>query len=261
MIARKDRDAQDLREPHPMLYLTASVWITAAVLMAWGVIQLWSRLLLPSTLDRVLLPGVLIAKIGRIIGLLLAGASEPPPPAEKGGPQACEPLPRIPIIGPILVGLFPVTLLLSLVYFVSHRLGPDVLARIPVDPLPPTLPTTLDGIWSQLRSLLTLGEATMNALFASRLQGWAFLGFVYLMICLTVSLAPSPGNARGQIGAVGSLGLLALISASIFPRLPDLIAHSWPLLCLTVGWLVLLLLLSLAISGVVLSARSILWPR
>jgi len=241
-----------------MLYLATSFWLLAAVLMAWGVHVLWCRLARPRTIDRLLLPGTVAAQLGRIVGLLITGANPPSGAGkEASGAEGMDagPTPRMPVAGPMIVALVPLGVLATLIYVISMRLGGEVLSKIPVAPLPTEPPTSLGACWEQLRALLTLGEATLNAVREARGGGWRIVAFVYLMICMTVRMAPFPGNGRGHIGAAASFGLLALISASVFPSLPESIVNAWPLLCLTVGWLLLLLLGSLLLNGLIMSAR------
>jgi hypothetical protein len=78
------------------------------------------------------------------------------------------------------------------------------------------------------------------------------------MVCLTVRLAPRPGNMRGHLIAVAGLGVIAVLAGTLTPRVEEMIALCWPLLALVVGWLLLLLLASLVARAVVTTARHVI---
>jgi len=78
---------------------------------------------------------------------------------------------------------------------------------------------------------------------------WQTWVFVYLVICLTVRIAPSPGNLRGALSAVVVLGIVAAIISTLLDVAPTYIQNSWAILNLTVAVLLLLLSLSLLIRG------------
>jgi hypothetical protein len=133
-----------------------------------------------------------------------------------------------------------------------------ILAQIPATQISPELPRSLAAFWEQLRSLVTLCEKTLEAVRHSDVVPWQMTLFVYMMICLTVRLAPWPGNLKGHMLAVILISMVAVLAGTLTPRLELAIHAAWPQLCLTVGWLLLLLLISLVAKAVVASARTII---
>jgi hypothetical protein len=70
-----------------------------------------------------------------------------------------------------------------------------------------------------------------------------------LLICLTVRIAPLPGNLRGALGAIVVLGVGAATITSLFDVADPRVQSGWAVLNLTVATLMLLLLVSLAVRG------------
>ncbi len=246
-----------------MIYATASIWLVVVVLLAWAVHHVWSGITKPKTVNAVLLPGTLIAQLGRILGLLVTGATVNHTALMKdddsGGPATdADPQPKLPIIGPVLVALLPMVALGALIYLAIAKLGMPVVVKVPQDLIATELPGTLAAFWGQLRGLITLAEGTLNAVQTAETPQWRVILFAYLMICLTVRMAPLPGNFRGHLGAIVTLGVIAWIVGSISAQMPGIIERAWPLLSLTVGWLLLLLMITLVVRGVLTSVRMVL---
>jgi hypothetical protein len=95
-----------------MLYATTAFWLMVIVLSAWGVHSLWSGMVKPRVVNIVLLPGTLVAQMGHVLGLLITGATVSNTALikddETGAPlQSENAQPRIPIIGPVIIGMLP----------------------------------------------------------------------------------------------------------------------------------------------------------
>ena len=233
-----------------VIYLSTCVWLMVIVLLADGVYRIWGTLLAPRVVDGVLLPGTVIASIGHLVGLLVTGASVAPrDPKDQGPPPP--PQPKIPVVGPIVVALLPMVGLVIGIYAVTSNLGRGILARLPQEMMVLHVPGSLAALWDQLRGLITLAEATLNALRDAKAGGWTIFFFVYLLMSLSVRLAPLPGKVFCHAGAIAGAGAIAALIGSVNPGLPEAIQKTWPMLTLTVGWLVLALLASMVIKGVV----------
>ncbi|MEK6643132.1 MAG: hypothetical protein AABZ08_04430 [Planctomycetota bacterium] len=244
-----------------MVFVTTTIWLAVAILLAWGVLSIWSGMTQPKTLNVALLPGTLAASLGRIVALLITGATLPEPQKNTPGKPpspAPEPQPKMKVVGPILVALIPMLLLGGMLYVVVARLGGPVVSHVPADPLPKELPITLAAFWSQIRGLVTLCEKTLDAVLAAEASPYRVALFVYLMICLTVRLAPGPGNLKGHLLAVAAMGGAAILGGTLTPLIEEKVVALWPLLCLVVAWLMLLLFGSLIAKAVITSARSII---
>ena len=186
-----------------MIYAAISIWLMTIVLLAWLVHHLWTTIIKPKTVHWLLLPGTFVAQTGRTIALLLTGAkinnTALMEDDEQGAP-ATDPHyePKIPVFGPVIVGLLPMLATGVTIYFLIVKLGMPVVMAAPQDQISSDLPTTMSAFWDQLRALINQAEGTLNAVMAAEMTSWKSAVFAYLMICLTVRLAPFSGNSRGR---------------------------------------------------------------
>ena len=236
-------------------------WLLVIVLTAWGVSRLWGDMIKPKAFNTLLLPGTLMAQIGHVIGLLVTGATISNTTLikddESGAPETtADPRPRIPIIGPVVIGILPL---------LSCALGIFLVARYLSNPLPASLPgvvsnrlpISLPGWWELVRNLVTLVEATFAAVTASDFSIWRTWLFGYLLVCMAIRMAPFPGYLRGSLGAIVVLGVGASLLASLFAVEDPRVQSGWVVLNLTVATLMLLLVSSLIIRGVVGLVRAL----
>lgn len=241
-----------------MLFAALTFWLLVILFCAWGVHGMWSRLVKPRVVNAVLLPGTLVAQLGHLLGLLITG--NPVRHAalmadEKGAPAAESPeTQRVPVLGPIIVGLLPLVACASCLYLAARQWGGDVLGRLAEDQaivVPQSLPTTLPGAWELMRTAITAAEHLLDAILRSDLRSWPTLLFLYLAVCLTVRMTPFEGNRRGAIGAILLTGLAAAALSLITPRIDESVRASWPVLSLAAAMLLFLLLASLLATGTV----------
>ncbi len=241
------------------LYAALTFWLVVIMFTAWGVHRTWSTLVRPRVVNSVLLPGTLVAELGHVLGLLLSGNSVQHITLmgddDKAEPQADSPeAPRLPIVGPILVGLLPLVACAACLYGAACFWGSAILASVAGTPalqLPQALPTTLPGVWELLRGCISLTEAQFNAILHSDLPNPRTALFVYLAVCLTVRMAPFAGNRRGALAAAILAAVVASVLASLWPTGRAFIqVSSWPVLSFAVGTLLFLLLVSLLVRGV-----------
>ena len=237
-----------------MLYASLTFWLLVIVLTAWGVHQLWIAMVKPKVVNTVLLPGTLVAQVGHVLGLLVTGATISNTTlygdGESGAPKTtADPRPKIPIIGPVIIGMLPFVACAVAIFFVVRLLGTPVLGKMSVGTIGTALPTTTAGVWQLLRDLITLMESTVGASLAADFTSWKTWLFLYLLVCLAVRMAPFPGNLRGALGAILILGVGAAAVSSLFDVADPHVQNAWAVLNLTVGTLLFLLLLSLLIRG------------
>ncbi len=242
-----------------MIYATATLWLMITVLLAWGVHHLWSGLVRPRNVNIALAPGSAVVQLAHTIALLLTGATLRNPPKKDDKASGQKPLPqsKLPIIGPILAALLPIAALAVVLQLAATHLGATVLGQVPSDLIASELPTTTAAFWDQLRNLITLAEMTLQALRSPQAASWQAGLFAYLLISLTVRLAPLPGNAGGHIAAVVTIGLVAWLAGSVSDRLPEMMTRAWPLIALALGTAVLLMMASLAVRGAAEVCRAI----
>lgn len=243
-----------------MLYAALTLWIALIVLAAWAVHWLWTRLIPPRVVHALLLPGTVAAQIGHVLGVLLAGgtvnnasliksdgSNEPQPPAESRT--------RIPVLGPVIVAVFPLAACAAGVALAARSLGAETVAAVGNFPAAMTIPTSLTGLWQFLHHLVFLMEtltARLREADLSTWQGWAFL---YLAICLTVRMAPLQGNLPGALGGIALFGVVCATVGSLSPAFEALILDAWPLLTFVAALLLVLLLLSAVAAALVALVR------
>jgi len=239
-----------------MLYAALTFWLMVIVFSAWAVHWLWSRMIKPRAVNTVLLPGTLVAQLGHVLGLLVTGNSVSNTKLmgddEEGEPTANTPdKQRIPVIGPVVIGLLPLVACAACLYLAASTLGRSVLVREAAPNLPQALPTSLGSFWDLLRIGITVTEDMLDAILASNLTNWANVLFLYLAVCLTVRMTPFEGNRRGAIGAILLSGLVIAILASVASPVENAVLSSWTILTFAVAMLLFLLIVSLLVTGVV----------
>ncbi len=245
-----------------MVYAAWTFWLLVVVLAAWGVRELLTGLIKPRVLNAVLLPGTLVGVAGHALGLLVTGATirdttliKDDDSGEPG--TTADPQPRIPVVGPIIIGMLPLIACAAAIHFAAAYLGRPILGTIRTNIVGPTLPTSLAALWQLLRDLVTLLESFIAAIRASDLTNWKTLLFLYLTTCLTVRMAPFPGTARGTLGAILFLGILAGLLTWLFDLEQSAGAKVWPIVNLAVATLLALLLIALLIRGAALLVQII----
>ena len=239
-----------------MFYAALTFWLFVIVLTARGVHQLWSGMVKPKALNIVLLPGTLVAQVAHVLGLLVTGATVRETTLfnsdEAGAPRTTHgPNPKIPILGPVVIGMLPILACVAAIFFIARLLGAPVMTKLPTGIIGPSLPTTLPGIWQLLRDQITLVESLVSAVTAADFLSWKTWLFLYLLICLTVRIAPFPGNLRGALGAILILGVGAALTVSLLDVADLHLQSVWAVLNLTLATLLFLLLFSLLIRGTI----------
>lgn len=242
-----------------MLYATLTFWAFVVVFSAWGVHHVWSGMIKPRVVNAILLPGTLVAQLGYVLGLLVTGNAVRNAMLmsddERGEPRADAPeRQKLPVLGSIVVGLLPILACAGCLCAAVTWWGRVVFrglsggAEIMV---PAELPRTLDGWWELLRTSVTLMQNMLNAVRESDLPNWRTALFLYLAVCLTVRMAPFPGNRRGTLGAIALAGALTAVAASFAPAARESLLSSWYILSFAVAMLMCLLLLTLLVRGAV----------
>jgi hypothetical protein len=236
------------------LYVALTFWLLVIVFSAWGVHRLWSGMVKPRTVNSVLLPGTLVAQLGHVLGLLVTGATVSNTTLYKdddsGEPETTKDAkPRIPIIGPVIIGLLPLLACATAIFFVARYIGAGLVERMTETPVASALPTTLAGVWGLLRDQITLAENAMNGALGADTGSWHAWLFLYLVVCLTVRMAPFPGTLRGSLGAILLLGIGCAIVGTFMQSTGSTVESGWAIMSLSVAVLSLLLLASLAIRG------------
>ena len=237
-----------------MPYLALTFWLLVIVFTAWGVQRLWAGMIQEKLLNTMLLPGTLVAQIGHVLGLLVTGATISNTTIinddETGAPATTtNPEPKIPIVGPIVIGLLPILACAAAIFFVAAFFGQPILKSLTPSAVGPTLPTNLAGFWQMLRDQITLVESIVAATIAADYGIWQTWVFFYLVICLAIRIAPFPGTLRGSLGAIVLMGIGLAVIASLFDVQDPRVLNAWAVLNLTLAILLLLLFASLIARG------------
>lgn len=237
-----------------MLYAAMTVWMLAIVLSAWGVHRIWSGLVQPKLLNSILLPGTLVAQLGHVLGLLITGATVEKTTLikddETGEPETTsDAKPRIPVIGPLVIALLPLLACAMGIWVATRYLGQPIIAAIPTDGVGLALPTSLAAFWETLRQLITLVENVLTAVLNANTGNWQTWLFLYLIICLTVRMAPFPGAMRGALGAIVLVGVLAAVMGTLTQAAVDTIQGGWPIVSFSMASLLFLLMVSAVVRG------------
>jgi hypothetical protein len=239
-----------------MLYVSLPFWLLMVVLTAWGVHRLWSGMVRPKVVNLLLLPGTLVAQLGHVLGLLVTGArvtnNSLYGDGESGEPETTTNAEtRIPVVGPVIVGMLPLLACGAGLFFTIQYLGRPTASRVNVGAAQASLPTTLSGAWQLLRDLISLTESFLNAVLQANGADWRTWVFLYLLVCLGVRCAPLPGNERGTLIAIVALGVATAGLIQMFGVGESGLQITWALVNLILGSLLLLSLLSLLIHGAV----------
>lgn len=238
-----------------MIYAAMTFWMLLVVLMAWGVHRLWAGMIKPKVFNTLLLPGTLAAQTGHVLGLLVTGATIRNTTLikddESGEPETTpDPEPRIPVIGPVIIAMLPLLACAAGVFLVTKFVS-NPFSRTLQSAADATFPMSLADVWELLRRLITLAESAVVSLRGGDFADWRSWVFVYLLICLTIRMAPFPGYLRGSLGAIVVLGVGAALITSLLDVADPRVVQGWALLNAVVATLLLLLLASLVVRGTV----------
>jgi len=238
-----------------MLYVAITFWLLVCVLTAWGVHRLWCGIIPVKVLNAILLPGTLVALLGHVLGLLVTGATVKTATLYKDGSGDPEttthPKSRIPVIGPVIIGMLPLLACGSTVFIVARYLGGPILAGLPEGFVKLELPTSLPGAFDLIRGQISLVESLVAAVRAADFHDWKTGVFIYLLVCLTIRMAPFEGTLRGSLAAIILLGLGTAGITSLLDLADPRVQTGQSILALTVAALLFLLLASLLIRGAV----------
>jgi hypothetical protein len=242
-----------------MIYAAMTFWLLVIVLTAWGVHRLWGGMVKPKVFNTALLPGTLVAQLGHVVGLLVTGATISNTTLikndESGDPEATpNPEPRIPVVGPVIIGMLPILACALGIFFLARYLGGPILTNMyskGVAVPAPVMPTTMAGIWQLLRDQITLVESMVAAITSADLTDWKVWLFLYLLICLSIRIAPFRGYLRGSVAAIILLGIAAAMLSRLFGMADPRVQSAWATMNLTVGTLLLLLMISLLVRGAI----------
>ncbi|GJM24593.1 MAG: hypothetical protein DHS20C16_10080 [Phycisphaerae bacterium] len=246
-----------------MLYLAAVFWMCVVVLSASGVYFLWTGMVKARIVNIVLLPGTLAAQLGHVLGMLVTGGTVEGTSLisddESASPkQSASGKPRIPVVGPLIVGVLPLLTCAGGIVLSTLLLGGPSVNDLVVGEVLRNVPVGVPAFWDLLHNLIDLMEQMLIVAGHAGGANWQVWLFMYLLVCLTVRMAPLPGNLRGALAAIATFGLIAFLAGLVFAPTRGLVERGWSMLSLTVITLMLLLVISALIRGAVALGRVIL---
>lgn len=244
-----------------MIYFSASLWMAAAVLLAWGVRAIWRGVISPRALNIALLPGTLIAQLGMIVAILMTEKELVPvsflgeeEPDEDEKSEA----PRVPFLQAVLVGLLPLVTVGAAVTLILIGPGAGLLEPVSADHVSLSPPQDISAFWTQIRHLVTLTEETLNSLRLRDWGSWPTWLLTYLLVCLVMQLAPPARSSYGRFYAIALVGVAGSLVGTLVPAFPNVILAAWPRLVFVCGLLLLILTASLFLRGGVAVVRDFL---
>jgi hypothetical protein len=247
-----------------MEYAAMTFWLFVIMFSALGVHRLWSSLVQPKIVNSILLPGTLVAQLGHILGLLVTGGTVNNTTLVKdddsGEPETgTDPKTKVPVFGAIIIALLPMAGCAVAIYWSARYFGARFLDGMKGSQFNPLLlPTSLPEFFSVVRGGLSLVEHLIGVVRASDLHNWQTLLFLYLVICLTVRMAPLTGNLRGSLGAILLFGIIAFLIGQIAKPQNGAFGSAWPLVIFCVAALLFLLIFSLLATGAVRLIKTVL---
>ncbi|MBK8915227.1 MAG: hypothetical protein IPM64_11630 [Phycisphaerales bacterium] len=239
-----------------MLYAALAFWLIVLIFSAAGVYTQWCRLLPVRSVNLILLPGTLISQLGLVAGMLMSGQTVRNTSllggGDDAGPQSDPPQEaRIPVLGPILVGLMPVLACLTALWLAAWLVGGRMTPGATGIALAAAIPTSFEGVWGVLHALLESGRRIIDSCIGLGLPDWRSVLMLYLAICLVVRMSPPEAHLRGAIAAIGLVAALLGLLSLIWSGGREAVLSAWPMLSFCVALAVALLLITLAIRGVV----------
>lgn len=247
-----------------MEYAAMTFWLFVIVFSALGVHRLWSSLVQPKIINSILLPGTLVAQLGYILGTLVTGGTVNNTTLVKDN-ESCEPetgedtQTKVPVIGSVILALLPMAGCAVAIYWTARYFGGQFLDGMQQAQFNQTLlPTSLAAFFDTIRGTLSLVEHLVAVVRASDLQNWHTILFLYLVVCLTVRMAPLTGNLRGSLGAIALFGVIAFLVSQVTKSDSGAFGTAWPLIIFCVAVLLFLLILSLIVTGVVGLIKTVL---
>jgi len=232
-----------------MIYAALVMWLVIIVFCAQGVYHLWTRFAKPKLVNILLLPGTLVAQLGYVLGCLVTGSpvGNATLMGGDGGSQGGPPKAKVPLIGSMIVALGPLITCGVTIYLLTVFLA-DEMVR-PIGSARQQIPLSVGQCWRLLHDAINLAESFAGAFEPRKLIRWQHLLALYLTICLTVRMAPLPGNLRGGVLGVAGLGLILAIVNVFVDSIRPAVIHVWPVVSLAAAALLFLLAISLAVRA------------
>lgn len=239
-----------------MLYAALVMWLMVMVFAAQAVNRLWAGFGKPKIVNMLLLPGTVVAQLGYVLGCFASGSpvsgvvlmgSD-----QQGDAQAAPAAPRIPVVGSIIVALGPLVTCGLAIYLLANYLGGSVLNQLAGQGAYQAVPISINQFWDLLHSLIDMAAGFAAAFELGKLVAWRHGLLLYFTICLTVRMAPLPGNFRGSVLAIIGFGIILAIVGNFTGSARAVVLSVWPVLTYAAAGLICLMIISLLVCGAIL---------
>lgn len=273
-----------------MVYAWFTFWLFLVIFAGSGVYSLLGRLTRPMIVSWVLLPGTIVSEMAYIFGCLITGgeirkAKMMPEEGGKGGDggtPTTEAAPKHKTIGPIVASIISIVAVGAVLVLMAKLLSEangvraagvdavsafvsgDAKMELPGNGGGPefkhgSLSAVLNSFWKQVGHQVELLQRMTHTLENLNWRNWRVPVFVYLCICLSVRLSPATRPLRPTLAAVVVIAAviagIGLIWKDFGNRLMD---NIWPLLTYVWTTLLLLLVVTLIISGLAALAKALM---
>ena len=252
-----------------MIYAAFTLWLLLILFAGIGVFRLVSRLVKPSILNWVLLPGTIVSEMAYIFGCLITGGEvrrakllpgkvHPHSKTETGEPTT-ETAGGMKVVSPIVASLLTILACAAAILLIRKLLGSPVIDKFigiwPSAQVPQKLPTSMADFWEQIEAQVRLLRRMSETLWKLDWLDWRAPLFVYLAACLSIRIAPVNRPIRPTLAAAAVIAALIGLIGLVIQNFAGLMNDVWPLLTYIWANLLFLLALALLITGGVSLAR------
>jgi len=258
------------------IYVWFVIWMLLLLAMAAGVYALLVRLMPPTVVQWVLLPGTIVSEVAYMFGTLITGGEirrRVLPGKEGGGTQAGGDAGGKPrAFGATVAAVLSIVAVVAALVGAYKLLDEPVIkdfigisipqrALAPMDSLSKSGPSSLsevsDTFWKQADNQVSLLRRLTGTLTDVDWFNWRVPLFVYLTLCLSIRIWPSRRPIRPTLLAVVILAAVIAVIGAIWNQFESLLNDLWPLLTYVWTSLLLALIFTLVATGVVALVRAL----
>lgn len=229
-------------------------WMVVAMLAALAVLRLWRGVISPRTLAIGLLPGTLTARMGFAFGVLITGGTVQRlslVESDEGQTDTTSGGETLAWLRGTFAALLPMLACAAAIVLLVQWLGIASARAMLVHDAAASFQFSLAGIGAFLRDTVSLLQAILSAALHANPFDWRYWVFLYLLVCLTLRLAPSRAHLRSALLALLLTGIVLALAGWLVPGSHGVLRRGWGVLSLVVATNLLLLVLTLLARGVV----------
>ncbi|MCL2701317.1 MAG: hypothetical protein FWE88_06450 [Phycisphaerae bacterium] len=249
------------------IYVWFILWMLLMLAMAAGVYALLARLISPTVVQWMLLPGTIVSEVACMVGTLITGGGIRR--GAGGGGEGGEAAPaggKLKALGAVVSPMLSIAAVVAVLLTAWTLLDKPVIKDfvgigIPKIALAQSGPGSVDAawdtLWDQAHNQVTLVHRLTKTLASADWRDWRVPLFVVLTLCLAIRIWPARRPIRPTLIAVGFLAGAIAATGAIWPRFASLMEDLWPVLTYVWTTLLLALILTLLATGVVAMVRAL----